>query len=44
MSDGYDIIGDVHGCAAELQRLRMGYEQRDGCFRHARRQAVFVAG
>lgn len=40
----YDIIGDIHGHADELAALleQMGYEQRDGCYRHTDRQAVFV--
>lgn len=43
--DGYDIIGDIHGCAAELEALlhRMGYRQDDaGTYRHPARQAIFV--
>lgn len=40
----YDLIGDIHGHAAELAELlgRMGYEQRGGAFRHPERTAVFV--
>ena len=35
MDTGYDIIGDVHGCANLLEQLlvTMGYEQRDGVYR-----------
>ena len=43
--DGYDIIGDVHGCAEELKRLleRMGYVLgSDGFYSHPSRVAVFV--
>ncbi len=42
--DGYDVIGDVHGCAAELVELLvlMGYSERGGAWRHPARQAVFV--
>lgn len=42
--EGYDIIGDVHGCADELERLlhNMGYQEVDGAWRHPDRQAVFV--
>lgn len=31
----YDLIGDIHGYAAELKRLlaQLGYEMRDGCYR-----------
>lgn len=41
---GYDVIGDVHGCGDLLVRLlvSMGYEERDGAFRHRQRQVVFV--
>jgi hypothetical protein len=42
---GYDIIGDVHGCADKLAALlkKLGYAERDGAYRHAdQRQAVFV--
>ncbi|BAN04412.1 metallophosphoesterase [Ilumatobacter coccineus] len=41
---GYDIIGDVHGCADKLETLlkQLGYENRNGAYRHAERQAVFV--
>ena len=40
----YDIIGDVHGHADELIELleSMGYELRDGAYRHESRTAVFV--
>ncbi|WP_293017708.1 metallophosphoesterase, partial [Mycolicibacterium sp.] len=41
---GYDIIGDIHGCADPLESLldAMGYRYTDGAFRHPSRQAVFV--
>ncbi|RMF14007.1 MAG: serine/threonine protein phosphatase [Gammaproteobacteria bacterium] len=41
---GYDIIGDVHGCAHALQALleKMGYEPINGIYRHQNRQAIFV--
>ncbi|TQV81005.1 serine/threonine protein phosphatase [Exilibacterium tricleocarpae] len=41
---GYDIIGDVHGCSNTLELLlqRLGYSRRDGVYRHRRRQAIFV--
>ncbi|NNF55549.1 MAG: metallophosphoesterase [Acidimicrobiales bacterium] len=41
---GYDVIGDVHGHADKLVSLlvKMGYEDRDGSWRHSDRQAVFV--
>lgn len=44
--EGYDIIGDVHGCADELEALlaQLGYEIAAGTgeYRHPSRQAVFV--
>jgi hypothetical protein len=41
---GYDIIGDVHGCANTLEKLlqKMGYEDVNGAYRHRDRQAVFL--
>jgi hypothetical protein len=41
---GYDLIGDVHGCAQTLERLlqQMGYSKQRGVYRHPRRQAVFL--
>lgn len=41
---GYDLIGDVHGCANSLARLlqKMGYEHRGDCYRHATRKVIFV--
>lgn len=43
---GYDIIGDVHGCADELEALLalLDYEIADGAgeYRHPTRRAVFV--
>ena len=41
---GYDVIGDVHGCASELVDLltALGYSLRYGVWRHPARQAVFV--
>lgn len=44
MTDGYDIIGDVHGHADQLEALlgRLGYRRTDGAHRHPSRQAVFV--
>ena len=44
MNEKYDIVGDIHGHAAKLQRLlrRLGYEERDGIYRHASRQLIFV--
>jgi hypothetical protein len=46
--NGYDIIGDVHGCADKLEGLlqKLGYKQKDGVYRYSgadgERQAIFV--
>lgn len=40
----FDIIGDVHGCLAEIKKLleKLGYRRRFGCYFHpAGRKAVF---
>ena len=41
---GYDIIGDIHGCAPLLVQLlgKLGYQQQDGCYRHPERTAIFL--
>lgn len=41
---GYDLIGDVHGCARTLARLldRLGYSQHGGVWRHRSRMALFL--
>ena len=42
---GYDIIGDVHGCADKLTVLlkKLGYAHSDGAYRHPEQlQVVFV--
>ncbi len=41
---GYDLIGDVHGCARSLEILlqRMDYAKVDGVYRHPDRQAIFI--
>lgn len=41
---GYDLIGDVHGCALALGRLlkKMGYVHSKGSYRHPSRKVVFV--
>ncbi|WP_353979208.1 metallophosphoesterase [Salinicola endophyticus] len=42
--DGYDLIGDVHGCGRTLVRLleKLGYRETDGVYRHPRRRVVFL--
>lgn len=44
--EGYDIIGDVHGCADALEALlvKLGYETNGGTteYRHPGRQVIFV--
>ncbi|MWV18165.1 serine/threonine protein phosphatase [Pseudomonas sp. L-22-4S-12] len=41
---GYDLIGDVHGCAHSLERLlvQLGYQRQAGVWRHPRRMALFL--
>lgn len=41
---GYDLIGDVHGCGATLAALleKMGYRNRQGVYRHPRRKVIFL--
>lgn len=40
----YDLIGDVHGHAGELEALlaKMGYAPKAGVWRHPERTAVFL--
>ena len=40
----YDIIGDVHGYAATLEKLleQLGYSKKGGTYSHPTRQAMFV--
>lgn len=44
MIKGYDIIGDVHGCARTLAKLleKLGYRKQRDVYRHPDRQAIFV--
>jgi len=41
---GFDIIGDIHGCALTLQKLleMLGYRKVRGIYRHPSRQAIFL--
>ncbi|MGV0718652.1 metallophosphoesterase [Mycolicibacterium sp. XJ662] len=43
---GYDIIGDIHGCATQLEALlhKLDYQRdgNDGPYRHRDRAAIFV--
>lgn len=43
-NEGYDLIGDVHGCGATLAALleKLGYHQRGGVYRHPRRKVIFL--
>ena len=43
-AQGYDLIGDVHGCGATLAALleRLGYHQEDGVYRHPGRKVIFL--
>lgn len=44
MHQGYDLIGDVHGCGKTLVRLleQMGYSKRNGVYQHAKRKVIFL--
>jgi hypothetical protein len=44
MLNGYDIIGDIHGCADKLKALltRLGYSKTDGVWKHPERMAIFL--
>lgn len=41
---GYDLIGDIHGCAASLELLlqKMGYSKQQGVYSHPERKVVFL--
>ncbi len=41
---GYDIIGDIHGCAETLAKLleRLGYRLESNVYRHPSRHALFL--
>lgn len=44
MLNGYDVIGDIHGCADRLEALlsRLGYEKSGGVWKHPDRMAIFL--
>lgn len=44
MHQGYDLIGDVHGCGITLSKLleQMGYRKRNGSYMHPKRKVVFL--
>ncbi|MEM7323870.1 MAG: metallophosphoesterase [Actinomycetota bacterium] len=44
VDEGYDVVGDVHGCADKLVRLlaALGYRQERGAWRHRTRRVVFL--
>lgn len=44
MLNGYDVIGDIHGCADRLEALlsRLGYEKNGGVWRHPDRMVIFL--
>ncbi|MCR9293329.1 MAG: metallophosphoesterase [bacterium] len=41
---GYDLIGDIHGYADELERLltKLGYSESNGVYEHSERSVVFL--
>ncbi len=41
---GYDLIGDIHGCANTLVALleKLGYAKRNGVYEHRHRQVIFL--
>lgn len=43
-ASGYDVIGDIHGCAHSLARLleQMGYKKMAGVYQHPSRQVIFL--
>jgi len=43
-SQGYDLIGDVHGCMMTLVKLleQLGYSKRNGVYQHSNRKVIFI--
>lgn len=43
-ASGYDLIGDIHGCAQTLQRLleQLGYRKQGGVYWHPQRKVIFL--
>jgi len=41
---GFDVIGDIHGCADAMIALleKLGYSKQQGVYRHATRKVIFV--
>ncbi|MAE21343.1 MAG: serine/threonine protein phosphatase [Pseudomonas sp.] len=44
MHQGYDLIGDIHGCGLTLIDLleQMGYSKRNGVYQHPKRKVIFL--
>ena len=40
----YDVVGDIHGQARELEALlaKLGYKCEDGCYSHQNRKVIFL--
>ena len=41
---GYDLIGDIHGCGETLIKLleQMGYSKKQGIYQHPKRKVIFL--